>query len=452
MWDKVFPQSPDNFKGFTLGLQAYKIGDYKRTVKIFTKLTEREPNICFCWYVVLESLSYLGKWEEIINIGKQSLKIHPKCGPIYVFLGEAYSKLDKSKQTTKLYKKGLKLLENDLIRYPEDETILNFIGEINIRLGNFEEGIEFSERASNINPKSEDHLHGIGLAYKEKGDYDNAIEFYEKSLDVNPKHSYAWFDLGEIYEKLNDSEKAIDCYEKAVENSPQWVKLREKLIQLKPNSLALLKKPPNIRTLFDEKIAREHTQSESLLRELTEVSNLLEEGELTEEEKKYHNQRKLDLTKEIKLDLVPREEKLEALKKLIADTRTLSIKISKESSKKKKDDIYTQLYALAKLVENKRVEIYKTEKSYKEIMSISLSDLNPVELRTLWNCMQMSDPSEHLELMNQEINFLKEMKTKRKANLNRNASGSAIKEGEKRKRRKDNMLGAFSSIYDEDGE
>ena len=98
------------------------------------------------------------------------------------------------------------------------------------------------------------------------------------------------------------------------------------------------------------------------------------------------------------------------------------------------------------------MDIYKTEKSYKEIMSISLSDLNPVELRTLWNCMQMSDPSEHLELMNQEINFLKEMKTKRKANLNRNASGSAIKEGEKRKRRKDNMLGAFSSIYDEDGE
>ena len=82
-------------------------------------------------------------------------------------------------------------------------------------------------------------------------------------------------------------------------------------------------------------------------------------------------------------------------------------------------------------------------------MSISFSDLNPKELRILWSCMQMSDPSEHLELMKQETEFLKEMNTKWKE-YHRNASGSAIKEGKTRKRRKDNMLGAFSSIHDED--
>ena len=77
------------------------------------------------------------------------------------------------------------------------------------------------------------------------------------------------------------------------------------------------------------------------------------------------------------------------------------------------------------------MDIYKTEKSYKEIMSISLSDLNPVELRTLWNCMQMSDPSEYLELMKQETEYLKEMNTKWKE-YHRKTSGSAIKEGDKR--------------------
>ena len=411
MWENVFPKSSDNFKGFTLGLQAYKIGDFKGAVKVFTKLTEREPKVSFCWYVILESLSYLGKWEEMIKIGEKGRKFHPKNGPIYIGLGEAYSKLEKRKQSIKLYKKGLKLLETDLVRYPNDETVLNFLGEINIRLGNYEEAIEFSQRAANINPKSENHLHGIGLAYKEKRDYDNAIAFYEKSLDVNPKHSYAWFDLGLIYENLNDSEKAIECYEKAVENSPQWVKLREKLIEVKPDSIALLKKPPDIRTLFDEKIAQEHTQSESIFRELTEVSKLLEESELTEEEKKYHKQRKLELTKDIKYDLVPREEKLAELKKLLAESIELSIKINNESNNKKKDELYTQLRDLAKLVENKRLEIYKTKKSFEEAVTTYYMELGPKDARTLWESMKMSttDYNELMDLMRQETDFYKKM-------------------------------------------
>ena len=411
MWENIFPKSPDNFKGYTLGLQAYKMRDFKGTVNIFTKLTEREPKLSFPWYVIMESLSYLGKWEEMIKVGDRALKIHPKNGTIYICLGDAYSELEKEKQAIKFYKKALKLFEKDLGRDPNDEAVLNFMGEINIRLGNYEEAIKFSQRASKISPISEHDLHSIGLAYKEKKDYDKAIDFYEKSLNVNPKHSYAWFDLGEIYEKLNDSEKAIDCYEKAVENSPQWVKLREKLITVKPDSIALLKKPPDIRKLFDEKIAREHTQSESLIRELTEVSNLLEEDKLSEEERKYHKQRKLVLTKEIKRDLVPREEKLAELKKLIVESRNLSIKINKTSDKKKKDELLKQLRSNAKLVENKRMEIYKTKKSFEENITAHFSELGPKNARTLWECMKLSttDYNELMDLMRQETDFYKKM-------------------------------------------
>ena len=430
MWDNVFPKSPENMKGYTLGLQAYKMRDFKGTVNIFTKLTEREPKLSFPWYVIMESLSYLGKWEEMIKVGDRALKIHPKNGTIYICLGDAYSELEKEKQAIKFYKKALKLFEKDLGRYPNDEAVLNFMGEINIRLGNYEEAIKFSQRASKVSPNSEHDLHSIGLAYKEKKDYDKAIDFYEKSLNVNPKHSYAWFDLGEIYEKLNDSEKAIDCYEKAVENSPQWVKLREKLITVKPDSIALLKKPPDIRKLFDEKIAREHTQSESLIRELTEVSNLLEEDKLSEEERKYHKQRKLELTKEIKRDLVPREEKLAELKKLIVESRNLSIKINKTSDKKKKDELLKQLSANAKLVENKRMEIYKTKKSFEETVTTYFSELGPKNARTLWECMKLSttDYTEIMDLMAQEIDFYKEMNEKMKTSFDRNPDGSAKKE------------------------
>ncbi len=306
MWDNIFPKSFENFKIYDLGLRAYNLGDFKGAVKCFKRIIEREPDIPTGWYMLLESLSYLGKWEEMIEIGDEAIKIHPNFGASYFWLGDAYSQLGKRKEAKDCYKNGLNLLEKELGKYPKDDnilksTILNCVGEINIRLGNYDEAIEYSKRALNISP-DEHNLHSIGLVYKEMGDYNKAIEFYEKSLDVNPKHSYAWFDLGLIYEDLNEFKKAIECYEKAVENSPQWVKLREKLLEKKPDSIALLKKAPDIRILFDERIDQQQVKSEIVLNDLNEIENILKDNKLTIEERKYYEQRKLKLTKELELD------------------------------------------------------------------------------------------------------------------------------------------------------
>lgn len=318
MWDKIFPKSFENSKIYGLGFKAYNMGDFKGAVKYFKRVIEREPDTSFGWYMLLESLSYLGKWEEMIEIGDEALKIHPNFGPSYSWLGDAYNQLGKRKQAIDFYKKGLNLLEKELIliekklvKYPRnaDETILNSLGEINIRLGNYDQAIKYSKRASNINP-NEHNLHSIGLAYKEMGDYDKAIEFYEKSLDINPEHSYAWFDLGLIYEDLNETKKAIECYEKAVESSPQWVKLREKLQKVKTDSLALLKGAPDIGILFNEKIGQQQAKLDTILNDLKDIETTLKDNKLTGEERKYFEERKLILIKELELDEVSRQDKL----------------------------------------------------------------------------------------------------------------------------------------------
>lgn len=411
MWENEFPKSSINLEGYTIGTKAYMIGDFKGAVKVFTKLTDLEPNVSICWYVLLESLSYLGKWKEMIKIGTTALKLHPRYGPIYAYIGDTYSKLAKRKQATKYYKKGLKLLEKDLLKYPSDEYILNLVGEINIRLGNYEAAIKFSEKASNINPESEHHLHGIGLAYKEMGQYEKAIAYFERSLDINPKHSYAWFDLGLIYEDLINSKKAIECFEKAVEYSPQWVKLRQKLIEMKPNSLALLKKPPDIRVNFNKAIAHEHAEANGLYDELNEVSKFLEEMSLTEEEIKYHEKRVKEIKKILEFNLTPLEEKIVDLIKLLTKAQELIIKSNNATDEQEKIQHYKQLKDLAILVEEKRWNIYRTDKNFKTIATTPYIGNDPKLHITLWECMKLtaSNPEEFLDLMRQETDFYKEM-------------------------------------------
>lgn len=355
----MFPKSPENFKIYDLGLKAHTMGDYSGAVKCFKRVIETEPEITSCWYMVLECLSYLGNWKEMIIIGDEVLKIDPNYGPIYYWLGEAYIQLGNRKKALDCYEKGLNVLEKELARYPNNDTILTCIGEIYISLGKYEEAIKYSKKASIINPKNEHHLHSIGLAYKELKKYDKAIEFYEKSLNVNPKHSYAWFDLGLIYQDLNKINKAIKCYEKAVECSPQWVKLREKLVELKPDSNILLKKAPDIRILF----------------------------------------------------AIPRQEKLSQLKKLLSEGRVLMQKINRVSNENKKKDLYQQLKVLSHSVEEKRKEIYNTEKTLKSTIIIPLSDLSVEEIRLLWELMKLTakNPTEFMELMNQEMDYHKDM-------------------------------------------
>ncbi len=422
MWGNIFPRSFENSKLYNLGLKAYFLGDFKGSVKCFKRIIEREPNVSSGWYMLLESLSYLGKWEEMIKFGKEAIKTHPNFGPSYSWLGDAYNQLGKRKQAEDCYERGLRLLEKELnlvekepFKYPRntDATILNSLAEINIRLRNYEEAIEYSKRALNIKP-DEHNFHSIGLAYKEMGDYDKAIEFYEKSLDVNPEHSYAWFDLGLIYQDLNESKKAIDCYEKAVKSSPQWVKLREKLLKLNPNSLALLKKAPDVRSQFDERIDQELIKSEILLDDLNEVENILKDNKLTVEERKYYEQRRLKLKKEFELDAVPKQDRLTQLKKLLSESRDLMLKIEKESNLERKRNLFQKLKDISKSVEKKRKEIYKTEKTIKSTFMIPITDLSPKDLRLLWELMKFSadDPTEFRELMKQEIDFFGDMAEK----------------------------------------
>jgi len=310
MWDKAFPKSFKNFRTFDLGLKAHHMGDFKGAVRCFKRIVETEPDVSFGWYMLLECLSYIGKWEEMIKVGERALKLHPNFGPSYSWIGDAYNQLGKQKQAMDCYKKGyehlekeLVLIDKKLVKYPQDAnaTILNSLGEINIRFGNYEEAIKYNKRAFEIR-QDEHNLHSLGLAYKEMGDYDNAIDYLKRSLDVNPKHSYAWFDLGLIYEDLKKSKEAIECFEKAVESKPQWVKLREKLLEVKPDSLALLKKAPDIGILLDGGIAQDHIKSDIIIDDLKEIETLLKDNNLSAEERKYFEKRKLILKNKLKLD------------------------------------------------------------------------------------------------------------------------------------------------------
>ena len=257
---RLMPRFFANFKSFNKGLKAYKIRNFEESITFLKPILDTEPKVVGVWYVLLECLYYLGEWEEMGRYGQEAIKINPTAGVIYVWLGEANKKLGKIEQAKNDFKEGIKLLELELMDDPKEDNLINMLGHVYLKLGNFEKGIKFNKEALKITPKSEHHSHGIGYAYRKLGDIHRAIKYLEMSLKFNPKHSHAWYDLGLIYEEKGELEKAIKHYEKAVEFSPQWVKLRERLFSIKPDSPALLITAPSVK---DKKATKRSKEPDS---------------------------------------------------------------------------------------------------------------------------------------------------------------------------------------------
>jgi tetratricopeptide (TPR) repeat protein len=114
----------------------------------------------------------------------------------------------------------------------DDEILLEMIGIVEDRFGNYDKAIEYYEKSLAIGLKvhGDQHLsigqtyNNLGVAWRNKGEYDKAIEFYEKSLaillkvhgDQHPSIGGTYNNLGLAWSGKGDYDKAIEYYEKSL--------------------------------------------------------------------------------------------------------------------------------------------------------------------------------------------------------------------------------------------
>lgn len=69
--------------------------------------------------------------------------------------------------------------------------------------------------------KKEELYSCIGNCYLKMGDYENSIEYQLKCLDENPEYFDGWVNLGVAYRKSGNNDKAMTCYEVALNYDPK---------------------------------------------------------------------------------------------------------------------------------------------------------------------------------------------------------------------------------------
>jgi tetratricopeptide (TPR) repeat protein len=104
-----------------------------------------------------------------------------------------------------------------------NQFALNLLGVVSIHNNEFEQAIEYLEKALTVNADDAETYSNLGLAYKEVKRLSDAQKMFEKALSFNPSHPVNLNSLGNVFASLNDHKKAIYCFESALKIDNSYI-------------------------------------------------------------------------------------------------------------------------------------------------------------------------------------------------------------------------------------
>lgn len=92
---------------------------------------------------------------------------------------------------------------------PEQPDVLELLGDVHRRLGQWEEALPFYRAALEADPDDRTALVSVGAYYFRKGDYGNAIRFFQRAANLDNATAAAYYNLSQAYSEsyLFDEQK-----------------------------------------------------------------------------------------------------------------------------------------------------------------------------------------------------------------------------------------------------
>jgi len=108
----------------------------------------------------------------------------------------------------KNYHLALSNYKKVIVIEPDNYVVMNNISCTLIRLGSYEEAIEYAKRALSLRRDYTPSLTNLGAAYGQLGKYHESEGYLLKALSMEPKNRVILLNLGLIYEKMGALDKA----------------------------------------------------------------------------------------------------------------------------------------------------------------------------------------------------------------------------------------------------
>lgn len=116
--------------------------------------------------------------------------------------------------------KALKILEEGIARFPQNEDMVIAAGEVYQRTNDQDKAIAMFNKALELNPENSDIYQKLGVIESNRQNWDKANEYYSRALDINPDDANLAFNIGVSFYNQNKFEQAVDFFQRSVVSDP----------------------------------------------------------------------------------------------------------------------------------------------------------------------------------------------------------------------------------------
>lgn len=261
LYSKALELKPDYFKAlFNRGFAYDKLGEYDMAIKDYQRAISVEPQNAYAYYNIAISLDKKGDYRSTIENFTKAISILPNKHDFYLNRaltyrkikdfdaaindytdainldnrsykgyynrGLCYEKKEDYPNALKDFSKTLEFEEENLNKSNAQNlnsylNILLHLGNINEKMKENEEAINYFEKILSFDSNFAAAYHGIGLVLDKNSKFQEAIKYFDKAINLEPGNSIYWHNRGCSYRNFGDITHSIEDMNKAIELDPE---------------------------------------------------------------------------------------------------------------------------------------------------------------------------------------------------------------------------------------
>ncbi len=192
--------------------------EHSLALALLRKATSLESDHFAALSLMAEILGETGKRSEALKVRKVLKEFHPDFSTFYEFANELYLTGQHDEEALKAYFECLAVMEDPC---PQLFEIYKNMGNISVKLSDFDGAEEFYNKAYTVKSDSDTLLINFGTLEVQRGDFDKALFCFRQAIQVNEKNDKAWVGLALMHSEYGDSALAWANLTTALDLHPQ---------------------------------------------------------------------------------------------------------------------------------------------------------------------------------------------------------------------------------------
>lgn len=204
-----------------------KLGKVEEAIAYYQNSIELHPQNQEIYHKLGEVFAQLKRWDEAIYAYLNALNILPQMLEIERELGNVFSQQIQSglDETISYYRRAIqnqspKQTKSRWELLPSNPELYLYLGNALTKIGRFNGAIVLYNIGLEIKPNDEEIIAELEKVLKIKQQLNREVKAYRRAIEKNPKSSRDYYNLAVVLTRLEEWDKAADAYLNAIQLNP----------------------------------------------------------------------------------------------------------------------------------------------------------------------------------------------------------------------------------------